>query len=49
MRLAKKLADRVVFLHEAKLLFFGPYDQMEKCQEPIVKEFLELDELKLEA
>src|SRR5213080_2990718 len=49
MRLAKKLADRVVFLHEAKVLFFGPYDQMEKCQEPIVKEFLELDELKLEA
>src|SRR5207245_3222159 len=49
MRLAKKLADRIVFLHEAKVLFFGPYDQMEKCQEPIVKEFLELDELKLEA
>src|SRR5438876_6051201 len=49
MRLAKKLADRVVFLHEAKVLFFGPYDEMERCQEPIVKEFLELDELKLEA
>src|SRR5712671_927290 len=24
MRLAKKLADRVVFLHEGKVLFFGP-------------------------
>jgi len=48
MRLAKKLADRIVFLHEAKLLFFGSYEDMEKCDEPIVREFLELDELKLE-
>jgi phospholipid/cholesterol/gamma-HCH transport system ATP-binding protein len=47
MRLAKKLADRVVFLHEAKALFFGTYPEMEKCDEPIVQEFLELDELTL--
>jgi len=47
MRLAKKLADRVVFLHEAKVLFFGTYPDMEKCGEPIVQEFLELDELSL--
>jgi len=49
MRLAKKLADRVVFLYEAKAIFFGTYEAMEKCSEPIVQEFLELDELKLEA
>src|SRR5437667_7382807 len=49
MRLAKKLANRVVFLHEAKVLFFGTYPEMEKCEEPVVKEFLELDELKLQA
>lgn len=49
MRLAKKLADRIVFLHEAKVLFFGTYPEMEKSDEPIVREFLELDELKLEA
>jgi phospholipid/cholesterol/gamma-HCH transport system ATP-binding protein len=49
MRLAKKLADRIVFLHEARVLFFGTYNDMEKCDEPIVQEFLELDELKLEA
>src|SRR5207253_5876452 len=49
MRLAKKLANRVVFLHEANVLFFGTYPEMEKCEEPVVKEFLELDELKLEA
>src|SRR5579885_2803283 len=49
MRLAKKLADRVVFLHEAKAVFFGTYPEMEKSREPIIQEFLELDELKIEA
>ena len=49
MRLAKKLADRVVFLHEAQAIFFGPYKEMEKSNHPIIQEFLELDELKLEA
>jgi phospholipid/cholesterol/gamma-HCH transport system ATP-binding protein len=49
MRLAKKLADRVVFLHESKVLFFGTYAEMEKCDHPIVQEFLELDRLDLGA
>jgi phospholipid/cholesterol/gamma-HCH transport system ATP-binding protein len=49
MRLAKKLADRVVFLYEAKAIFFGTYTQMEKDSHPIIQEFLELDELKIEA
>jgi phospholipid/cholesterol/gamma-HCH transport system ATP-binding protein len=48
MRLAQKLADRVVFLHEGKVIFLGPYAEMEKSTEPIVQEFLELDELKIE-
>jgi phospholipid/cholesterol/gamma-HCH transport system ATP-binding protein len=47
MRLAKKLADRVVFLHEGKAIFFGTSAQMEQSTEPIVQEFLELDELKI--
>jgi len=49
MRLAKKLADRVVFLHESRALFFGTYPDMEKCDEPIIQEFLELDELNIGA
>ncbi len=49
MRLAKKLADRIVFLHEARAIFFGTYAEMEKSPEPIVQEFLQLDELKIEA
>ena len=48
MRLAKKLADRVVFLHEGKAIFFGTSREMAASEEPIVREFLELDELKLE-
>jgi ABC-type transporter Mla maintaining outer membrane lipid asymmetry ATPase subunit MlaF len=49
MRLAQKLADRIVFLHEGRAIFFGTYAEMEKSTEPIVQEFLELDELKIEA
>lgn len=49
MRLAEKVADRVVFLYEGKAIFFGTYAQMEKDSHPIVQEFLALDELKLEA
>ena len=44
MRLAKKLADRIVFLHEAKAIFVGSYSEMERNDEPIVQEFLRLDE-----
>jgi phospholipid/cholesterol/gamma-HCH transport system ATP-binding protein len=44
MRLAKKLADRIVFLHEAKAIFVGTYSEMERSDEPIVQEFLKLDE-----
>src|ERR1700750_1262288 len=49
MRLAKKLADRIVFLYEARAIFVGTYAEMAKSREPIVQEFLELDELKIEA
>jgi phospholipid/cholesterol/gamma-HCH transport system ATP-binding protein len=49
MRLAKKLANRIVFLYEAKVIFFGTYPEMEKSDEPIVKEFLELDAMSLKA
>jgi len=48
MALAKKLADRLLFLHEARGIFFGTFPEMEKCAEPIVQEFLELDSLDFE-
>lgn len=45
MRFAKRLADRVVFLHSGKAHFFGTMEEMEQSSDPILKEFLELDEL----
>jgi len=45
MRFAKKLADRVVFLHQGKAHFFGTMDGMERSDDPVLKEFLALDEL----
>jgi phospholipid/cholesterol/gamma-HCH transport system ATP-binding protein len=47
MKLAKKLADCVLFLHEAKVAFFGTFAEMEKSDVPIVREFLKLDEMTL--
>lgn len=49
MRLAEKLAERVVFLYEGRAIFFGTYAEMKKAPERIIQEFLELDELKIEA
>jgi phospholipid/cholesterol/gamma-HCH transport system ATP-binding protein len=48
MRLAQKVADRVVFLHEARVVFFGPPEDMLKSEIDIVREFMLLDENDLE-
>src|SRR5690242_10265617 len=45
MRLAKKLADRLVFLHDAKAIFFGTTEEMERSEDPVVRQFLALDDL----
>ena len=47
MRFARKLADRVVFLHEGEARFFGTMDEMENTDDPIIKEFFMMDELVL--
>jgi phospholipid/cholesterol/gamma-HCH transport system ATP-binding protein len=44
MAFAKKLADRVVFLHEGEARFFGT---MEEMDDDVLREFLQLDELVL--
>jgi phospholipid/cholesterol/gamma-HCH transport system ATP-binding protein len=48
MRLAQKVADRVVFLHEARVIFFGKPEDMLKNEVEIVREFMLLDENGLE-
>jgi phospholipid/cholesterol/gamma-HCH transport system ATP-binding protein len=47
MRLAKKLADRIVFLNQGEARFFGTVEQMEKSDDPVLQEFLSLDALVL--
>jgi phospholipid/cholesterol/gamma-HCH transport system ATP-binding protein len=48
MALAKKIADRTVFLHEGQVVFFGTMDEMAKSNLEIVREFLALDSLDLD-
>ncbi len=45
MRFAKKLADRVVFLHQGEARFFGTMEEMERCDDEAIREFLTLDAL----
>ena len=47
MRLGQKLADRLVFLHEAKAIFFGTTEEMEQSDDPLIRQFLALDDLVL--
>jgi phospholipid/cholesterol/gamma-HCH transport system ATP-binding protein len=47
MRFARKLADRVVFLHQGEARFFGTMEEIDRTEDPILKEFLALDALVL--
>ncbi len=43
--LAKKLADRLVFLHEGRVAFFGPWAEFESTSDPFLRNFRLQDEL----
>ncbi|HEX4075934.1 MAG TPA: ATP-binding cassette domain-containing protein [Candidatus Acidoferrales bacterium] len=43
--LAKKLADRVIFLHQGEVGFFGTWPEFENSTNPILHNFLEEDAL----
>jgi phospholipid/cholesterol/gamma-HCH transport system ATP-binding protein len=43
--LAKKLADRLVFLQEGRVSFFGPWSEFEKSTDPFLRDFRLQDEL----
>jgi phospholipid/cholesterol/gamma-HCH transport system ATP-binding protein len=45
MRFAARLADRVLFLHQGKALFFGTMDEKKQSKEEVLREFFELDAL----
>ncbi len=38
-----KVADRVVFLYEGRVIYFGPPAELEKSDHPHIQEFLEMD------
>src|SRR5947207_13317913 len=40
-----KVADRVVFLYEGGVIYFGPVSELEKSDHPHIREFLELDKV----
>jgi phospholipid/cholesterol/gamma-HCH transport system ATP-binding protein len=43
--LAKKLADRVIFLNECRVAFFGTWKELEASKDPFLHNFLLQDEL----
>ncbi len=45
--LARKLADRLVLLHEGGVRFFGTVAEMDASTDPVLREFLREDELAL--
>ncbi len=45
MKLARKLADRVVFLVDGRVAFFGPASDLDKSPDPVVRDFIILDEV----
>jgi phospholipid/cholesterol/gamma-HCH transport system ATP-binding protein len=47
MRFAEKLADRLVFLHEGTVRFFGTTDEMRASDDRVLREFFAMDELVL--
>src|SRR5271168_1171583 len=43
--LGKKLADRVIFLHEGRVSFFGTWVELENSNDPFLRNFLAEDKL----
>src|SRR5216684_180487 len=45
LELMRKVADRVVFLHEGEVIFFGLTGDLEHSDNPHIQEFLEMDRI----
>ena len=46
--LMRKVADDVVFLFESRVIYFGPVSGLESCDNPHVREFLAMDEVRFD-
>jgi len=47
MKLARKLADRIVFLVGGRVAYFGPMSELDDSQEQVIQDFIRLDEVSL--
>lgn len=45
--LMRKVADKVVFLYEGRVIYFGPVSELDRCDHPHVEEFLAMDRVDL--
>jgi phospholipid/cholesterol/gamma-HCH transport system ATP-binding protein len=45
LSLMRKVADRVVFLHDGRVIFFGPVNDLGESDHPLIQEFLEMDRI----
>ena len=45
LALMRKVADRVVFLHDGHVIFFGPTGDLEHSDHPFIQEFLDMDRI----
>jgi len=45
VKLARKLADRVLFLVDGRVAFFGSVREMDQSPVPMVQDFIQLDEV----
>ncbi|WP_031495641.1 ABC transporter ATP-binding protein [Bryobacter aggregatus] len=45
LELMRTVADKVVFLSEGKVAYFGPVEGLEECNDELIQEFLKLDRI----
>lgn len=45
LALMRKVADRVVFLHDGSVIYFGAVDKLEESEHPHIQEFLAMDRI----
>jgi ABC-type transporter Mla maintaining outer membrane lipid asymmetry ATPase subunit MlaF len=42
-----QVADRAMFLHGGKVVYFGLVSELEKCDHPHIREFLAMDRVEI--
>jgi phospholipid/cholesterol/gamma-HCH transport system ATP-binding protein len=47
LELMRKVADKVVILHQGQAIYFGPVSQLEQSQHEHIKEFMAMDRVEL--